>query len=163
MALQTAEPKPGFSFTELTNDDLKFFSEVRNSAAEFLHDFREFTLAETVDWFEKGTKAKYYIVWLSEQRVGYFRTRVTGESSWEVGADLHVSFRGSGLAKSMYREFATQILASNYVHVCTLRVLRSNSRAISLYKDLGFRTTEETSMDLGMSVEVSSLIHTHIP
>ena len=158
MTLQTGAPNAGFSFTELTNDDLRFFSEVRNSAVEFLHDPREFTLAETEEWFEKSTNAKYYIVWLSEQRVGYFRTRVTGESSWEVGADLHLSFRGFGLAKSMYREFATEILASNHVHVCTLRVLRSNSRAISLYKDLGFRTTEETSMDLAMSVDVSFLI-----
>ncbi len=147
-----------YDFLLLSRDDLEFFNEVRNSSAAFLHDPRTFTLEETLAWFEGRTAGSYWITTLKGQKIGYFRSRVISSQVWEIGADLHEEFRGRGLAKEMYREFARQVLNPRGVVGCSLRVLRSNPRAISLYTKLGFKVTLESETDVSMSIRVSELI-----
>ena len=147
-----------YEFLLLSIDDLEFFGEVRNSSAAFLHDPRTFTLEETLAWFEGGTAGSYWITTFKGQKIGYFRSRVISPQVWEIGADLHEEFRGRGLAKEMYREFARQVLNPGRVVGCSLKVLRSNPRAISLYTKLGFKVTLESETDLSMSIRVSDLI-----
>jgi RimJ/RimL family protein N-acetyltransferase len=146
-----------FTFSPLCHGDLEFFNTVRNSASQYLHDQRKFTLDETKQWFEKRQQSNYWLVRLENQPVGYFRAKVIDPRTWEIGADLHESFRGQGLAKLMYRKFAHEILASNNVSKCSLKVLRSNSRAIHIYGTLGFLVTAETDIDFVMEMDVIGL------
>lgn len=152
-----------FGFLPLSRDDLKFFSEVRNSSAAFLHDPRTFSLEETVAWFEGVAAGSYWITTLEDEKIGYFRARIISTQVWEIGADLHEEFRGRGLAKEMYREFARQVLEPGGVVDCSLRVLRSNPRAISLYTKLGFKVTLESETDISMSIRVSELASEESP
>lgn len=153
------EPLPalGFTFSPLSRDDLEFLNEVRNSASQYLHDQRKFSMDETRQWFEQRQQTGFWLIRLDKQPVGYFRTKLIGPQAWEIGADLHESFRGQGFAKVMYRSFAQNILAPHGVSTCSLRVLKSNPRAIHVYKSLGFAVTVETETDLGMEITVENL------
>ena len=146
-----------FTFSPLCQGDLEFFNEVRNSASQYLHDQRTFTLDETKQWFEERQQTNYWLVRFGNQPVGYFRTKVLDTRNWEIGADLHESFRGQGLARLMYQKFAQEILTANSVSKCSLKVLRSNPRAIHIYGTLGFLVTAETDIDFTMEMDVMKL------
>jgi len=150
-------PELEFFFSPLCSDDLEFFNVVRNSSSEYLHDPRQFSIEQTRQWFAAGQKTSYWMVRFGNQPIGYFRTKVLGPKTWEIGADLHESFRGKGLARMMYRKFAQKVLAPNGVSMCSLRVLRSNLRAIHLYKSLGFSVALETETDFSMEITVENL------
>lgn len=144
-------------FEPLSEDDLVFLNEVRNSAAPFLHDPRVFTVPETRSWFGGSSDTRYWITTYQGKRIGYFRTRPQSETNWQIGADLHESFRGQGLAKPAYVAFAKAILEPRGVTICTLRVLKSNQRGVSLYLSLGFRVIAETENDYEMLAETDLL------
>jgi ribosomal protein S18 acetylase RimI-like enzyme len=63
----------------------------------------------------------------------------------------------------MYRTFAQKVLASNGVSKCSLKVLRSNPRAIHLYVTLGFLVTAETDTDFAMEIDVIKLCLAELP
>lgn len=124
----------------MTEDDLEFFNNVRNSCAEeFLHDSRQFTLAEARNWF-KHTANKYYIIRFDNERIGYFRLTNYSESNKNiyVGADLHKDWRGQGLSYIAYESFIPFLFEKYGLHKISLEVLGTNKRAINLYKKLGF-------------------------
>jgi len=146
-----------YVFRPLEFLDLQFFNLVRNAAAPFLHDKRLFSLDETIQWYKNGPPSKYWIVEFKGARIGYFRLVAVDSETAMIGADIHVDFRGKGLAKSMYREFARAVLIPNGFESCTLRVLRSNERAYSLYLSLGFVQTSESVDDISMKVSVVQL------
>ena len=146
-----------YKFRPLEVLDLKFFNFVRNSAAPFLHDQRHFSLDETIQWFEKGPPSSYWIVEMKEIPIGYFRCLALDSRTVMIGADLHLDFQGKGFAKSMYQEFAQSILMPQGFTTCTLRVLRSNERALRLYLKLGFIQTSETVEELSMKMKVEDL------
>lgn len=147
-----------FEFELLSSDGLEFFNSVRNSAAPYLHDSRLFSISETKTWFDKKKKGEYWIIFLDESKIGYFRSRLIDSETIEIGADLHPEYQGKGLARPAYREFATQKLAPRGFNKCTLRVLKSNLRAIELYKSLGFLVSEETGTDFQMMLATSHLL-----
>jgi RimJ/RimL family protein N-acetyltransferase len=129
----------------LTNQDLKFFSEVRNSCApEFLHDSRQFTLEETIFWFEK-TKPEFYLAKVDGENVGYFRTSNLDlqKSTIYIGCDIKSSYRGKGYGYILYKNFIPFIKERYKLKMIYLEVLSSNKRAIGLYQKLGFQTDTE--------------------
>ena len=146
-----------YKFRPLTFSDLEFFNFVRNSAATFLHDQRQFSLDQTIDWFQKGPPSSYWIVEMKGIRIGYFRCLALNSGKVMIGADLHPDFQGKGLAKIMYQEFAQSVLISQGFTTCTLRVLKSNERARRLYLKLGFIQTGETAEDLSMEMKAKDL------
>ncbi len=127
--------------TPIGEDDIAFLNEVRNEvASEYLHDSRMFTIEETINWFS-NTKPKYWIIWYNNNRVGYVRTSNYSESNKNIyiGADLHKDFRGKGLAYESYKKFIPMLFKELNLHKITLEVLETNTRAINLYKKLGFK------------------------
>ena len=129
-------------------EDIPFFVEVRNDCRSYLSDDSEYTLEESKDWFENQltgiqstgcSSPKFFIIELNEEKIGYFRTSdwydVT-KSLW-IGADLHKDYRGKGLSKPMFRQFAKELNDMGY-NTYILEVLESNNRARKLYKQLGF-------------------------
>ncbi len=128
-------------FTPIRQDDLQFLCEVRNECAvEYLHDSRTFTLEETIKWFE-NTHPKFWIIWYGGHRIGYFRTSNYSEVNHNIyiGADLHKDFRGKGLAYESYCRFMPILFKELNLHKISLEVLETNTRAINLYKKLGFK------------------------
>jgi RimJ/RimL family protein N-acetyltransferase len=146
-----------FIFRAMSFSDLNFFNSVRNTAAPFLHDQRLFSLEETAQWFRNGPPSDYWIVEHEKNDIGYFRCLALDAQTAMIGADIHPDFQGKGLAKSMYREFARSVLIPNQYTRCTLRVLKSNKRAQSLYLNLGFIKTSETLTDVSMLANVGAL------
>lgn len=124
-------------FTFITKADLKFVNEVRNDCAPFLHDPRTFTLEETKEWFK--SKPLWWIIWKDGQRIGYFRTSNYIKRSMFIGADLHKDYRDKGLGYQCYQEFMPILRKHYWVDRFLLEVLGSNSRAIALYRKLGFQ------------------------
>lgn len=128
------------TFTKLTDDDLSFLNEVRNLVAfEFLHDSRTFSLDQTREWFREN-RPDYWVIRLRSQRIGYFRlaNHCRHNRNLYVGADLHPDFQGQGYARIAYQKFLPFVFKEYDLHKVSLEVLSNNSRAISLYRKLGF-------------------------
>jgi len=128
------------TFKEMTENELGFFNDLRNSCAvDYLHDSRQFTFKEAKNWF-KHTKNKYYIIYFDKDKIGYFRLTNYSESNKNiyVGADLHEDWRGQGLSYMSYEHFIPYLFKSYQLHKISLEVLANNTRAIKLYKKLGF-------------------------
>ena len=131
---------PIISFRIMTENDLEFFTEVRNLCAEeYLHDSRKFAFDEVEKWF-KNLENSYYIIECNNSRIGYFRTSNYSHKNKNIyiGCDLHENWRGKGLSYIAYRKFITFLFEKQKLHKISLEVLSSNIRAINLYKKLGF-------------------------
>ena len=146
----------GIKIKPLKKKDLKFFNAIRNSAREFLHDNREFTLEQTKEWFESlPPEKKYYLISATKFHegdtkfsepipIGYFRVREYSPTCWEVGADLHEDYRGMGLAKKAYKKLFKKF--PDVTSWC-LEVLGNNTRAYTLYRSLGFEISNDVVVD----------------
>lgn len=72
--------------------------------------------------------------------------------------DLDPVFHGLGYAKNLYQEFCSAIVPRYEVSNLRLRVLKTNSRAHSLYVSMGFAISEETQVDYEMQISLGKLI-----
>jgi RimJ/RimL family protein N-acetyltransferase len=128
-----------FDFAPLTLEDIPFLLEVRNECRDFLHDNRMFTLDDCRVWFREK-HPDFQVIRFDGERIGYFRlsNHDQVDASIYVGADLHRSYRGRGLARLAYEAFLP--LLKNQYHVSTvkLEVLSHNTVALRLYQKLGF-------------------------
>lgn len=138
-----------YYYEPLSFYDLEFFNRVRNSAAEFLHDSRTFTLEETKNWFMGCTSGNHYYLIkrfddFVDYAIGYFRLSwyKPEEKSIYIGMDLDEKYRGQGLATEIYQDFMKEINREIGIELFKLEVLKTNVRAINLYKKLGFVVTE---------------------
>ena len=129
-------------FTKIAFEDLRFLNSVRNLyAEEFLHDSRTFNLIETHGWY-RSNKPDYWIIWEGEERAGYFRLSNHSKENRNIyiGADIHPEFAGKGLGYKAYKEFIVYLFNNEDYNLnkISLEVLATNTRAIHLYKKLGF-------------------------
>lgn len=148
-------PVMNLQFSRLKESDLPFFLEVRNRVKDKLHDSREFTLNEAIEWLPKST-TQYWIICHDLVDVGYFRLLKVSDASWQIGADVHPDFQKQGIASKAYPAFINEIIRSiNPPPVSLeLRVLKNNLIALSLYLKLGFVIQEETEIDLKMTLDL---------
>jgi RimJ/RimL family protein N-acetyltransferase len=137
-------------FSLMTDSDLPWFLGIRNQVSEMLHNSKKFTLDECIDWF-KEVKSTYWVIELSDSRIGYFRTEKISDDKIMIGADIDPNFQGNGYGYLAYIEFFEQILKPKGVKELELRVLKTNVIAFNLYLKLGFRVVEVTSIDFVMS------------
>jgi RimJ/RimL family protein N-acetyltransferase len=131
-----------FSIDALTEADLPFLLEVRNECRNFLHDPRTFELEACRQWF-RSNRPDFRVIRHGGERIGYFRLSqhdAAGRSVY-VGADLHQSFRGRGLAKRAYEELFALLRAGREYDTVKLEVLSHNTVAMGLYRRLGFVET----------------------
>lgn len=132
-------------FRDLLFDDLFFLNETRNECAEeFLHDGRKFTIEQTISWWnefvDEDKLTQYYIIENEGEKIGYFRTSNYSKknSSLYIGADLNKNYRGMGLGYKSYLRFIPYIFERYSLNKISLEVLSTNTRAINLYKKIGF-------------------------
>lgn len=129
-----------FQFHHITEHDAEFINFIRNSYCdEYLHDSRKFTVEETRSWITE-TNPLYFIVTYGNQPIGYFRLSNHSEENKNIyiGADIHPKYVGLKLAYPMYMSFINFIFDYKQLNKLTLEVLETNTRAINLYKKLGF-------------------------
>lgn len=144
------------SLRPLGRSDLPWFVEVRNSARQFLHDSREFSVEDAEVWFDRP-RPEYQVIELAGEPAGYFRLERSPTESGvlQVGADLSPHLRGQGMGERIYREFLPRLLDAYDVLEFSLRVLPTNGRAIRLYRRLGFTTHAlSTRAGTARSIEV---------
>ena len=128
------------TFRLMTENDLEFFNEVRNSCAEkYLHDSRKFTLEENKKWFANTTNV-YYIIEYDKEKIGYFRTSNFSpiNKNIYIGSDLHKKYRGLGLGCLAYLAFIPYLFETLQLHKISSEILSSNTTAIKLYRKLRF-------------------------
>ena len=149
-----------YYYEALSFYDLEFFNRVRNSAAEFLHDNRTFTLEETKNWFMGCTSGNHYYLIkryadVADYAIGYFRLSwyKPEEKSIYIGMDLDEKYRGKGLATEIYQDFMQELNREIGIETFKLEVLKTNVRAINLYKKLGFVEKKETDDSLYMELK----------
>jgi RimJ/RimL family protein N-acetyltransferase len=142
-------------FYRLEEKDLPFFLEVRNCVSEKLHDSRQFTLQEAIEWLPKST-TQYWIIRHDLEKVGYFRLLKISDFTWQIGADIHPKFQNQGLASNAYPVFIDEIVRriEPSPTLLELRVLKDNVIAFSLYTKLGFVIEEITELDLKMTLNL---------
>lgn len=117
-------------------NDVQFVNNVRNQSVEFLHDKTEYTLEEANVWFQNNN-IEFYILYVDEVRVGYFRTSKRTKKSIWIGLDIATDQRGRGIAYPAYVKFM-EYLKDIGIDRCYLAVLGHNERAIHIYNKLGF-------------------------
>lgn len=128
------------TFRKISPNDLEFINNVRNTyAGEYLHDSRTFKLSETVNWYN-STNPDFWMIVVDALVVGYFRlsNHSTQNSTIYIGADIAPEYVGRGFAKRAYQQFIPFLFEQYNLNKITLEVLSTNTRAINLYKKLGF-------------------------
>ena len=134
----------------MTESDLSWFLGIRNQVSQMLHNPKQFTIEECIDWF-KELKSTYWLIEFNDVRIGYFRTEKITEDKMMIGADIDPIFQGKGYGYLSYLEFFDQILKPKGIKKLELRVLKINIIAFNLYIKLGFQIIEETPVDFIMS------------
>ncbi len=71
--------------------------------------------------------------------------------------DLDPVYHGLGYAKNLYQNFCSEIVPRYGVTHLRLRVLKSNSRARSLYASMGLAISEETQVDYEMQISLEQI------
>ena len=137
-------------FRLMTESDLVWFLGIRNQVRRMLHNPKQFTLNECVDWF-KDAQSTYWLIEFNGIRIGYFRTEEISDDKIMIGADIDPNFQGNGYGYQSYIEFFEQILKPKGIKELELRVLKINIVAFNLYIKLGFHVDEETNIDFVMS------------
>jgi RimJ/RimL family protein N-acetyltransferase len=130
------------TFSEMREEDLSFFLDIRNNSLEFLHNDTEFSLEDAKKWFN-DTNPKFFIIKMESKSIGYFRT-----SNWDdknntlyIGCDIHPNYRGFGLSQIAYKKFIELLKNKFGIKKIKLEVLSTNKRAIHIYNKLGFIET----------------------
>ena len=143
----------------MTKRELPKFLQIRNTIRNSLHDSREFTLNECQIWFENKPQ-DYWLILTGNTILGYFRFEVDSKDRnfGIIGMDLDPVFHGLGYAKNLYQVFCSEMVPRYEVSNLRLRVLKSNSRAHSLYVSMGFAISEETQVDYEMQISLEKLI-----
>ena len=96
-----------FSFSSLVSDELVWFVQIRNQVRQFLHDTREFSLADAEVWFPNN-EVQYFVVSCMLENsnfepIGYFRLKNLGTKGLaEIGMDLDPNFQGRNLGYLAY-------------------------------------------------------------
>ena len=127
-------------FEKITIDDVPFINEVRNGYAEdFLHDSTQYSLEQSYNWFKKNNP-NFWIIFIGEEKVGYFRLSNFSEKNKNIyiGADISQKYSGMGVATESYKKFIPYIFKTFNLNKISLEVLSDNKKAIHLYKKLGF-------------------------
>ncbi len=121
----------------MISSDLEFFNRVRNESCQYLHDKTEYTLEDNIKWFDT-LEYPFFMVLVDNKRIGYFRTSNWVDGSLYIGMDIAREHRGNKYAVPAYKSMV-EILKNNYgIKQILLEVLETNTRAIHIYKKLGF-------------------------
>jgi RimJ/RimL family protein N-acetyltransferase len=136
-------------FRLMTGSDLPWFLGIRNQISQMLHNPKQFTLNECIEWF-KEVKSIYWVIERRDIRIGYFRTEKISDNKIMIGADIDPNFQGNGYGYLAYIDFFEQILKPRGIKELELRVLKTNVIAFNLYLKLGFCVVEATSIDFVM-------------
>lgn len=148
-----------FNFQLLDEYHLATFLDIRNSIRFHLHDNREFTLDECRKWFKTNSHC-YWLIGIETEVIGYFRFQLDQFSPGlgNIGMELTTEFREIGFIKPIYRKFCIEILSNHAVSNVSLRVLKSEAYAISLYESMGLTISGETPLDYEMKSELNHLL-----
>jgi len=140
-----------FSINLIEEKDYIWFNKCRNLVRKYLHNNEYFTVEQTF-YFMQQNKKNYWIVRLNDKRIGYIRSILDEtKRSIMIGLDIHPEDQGKKYAKQIYMQFISKMYEEHGIYDYTLRVLKSNKKAINLYLTFGFETAEETDLDFMMN------------
>lgn len=115
---------------------------LRNTVRKFMTgNTKEISMNQQNKWFKEidHETFKVYIYTVKGRMAGYGIVRVSGERVLLTGA-LDERWRGQGLGKDLFKKLMSE--ATSLPGVISLEVNATNSRAINLYKTIGFTQVE---------------------
>jgi RimJ/RimL family protein N-acetyltransferase len=137
-------------FVELDSSNLDFFVDLRNLVRQYLHDPREFSLDEAKIWLQTNISSDYLIVSDNEfkNNIGYWRLKLLSKSNLQIGLDIHPNFQGMGNGKRIYTCMLNHWDLNNDLKLLSLQVLSKNTRALNLYRKMGFTIKNVSKIEI---------------
>lgn len=133
-----------YSLIEVQLSDIEDLRLIRNQCRDFMTRNKNIiTQEEQKEWYNNIDKTKLipYLFYENNEAIGYGIIRIESDSCLLTGG-LIEQFRDKGLGKILFNSLC---LESNKMNKdIKLEVLKTNSRAFKLYKNLGFAITEES-------------------
>jgi ribosomal protein S18 acetylase RimI-like enzyme len=118
---------------------------IRNECRQWMtNDTKVIGVGEQVEFFKRvwrNNSPRFFIACYGYVPVGYAIIKVEGKSACLTGG-IAKDFRGRGLGRELFEYLIAYCIAGRLKP--WLSVLRSNRRAIRLYKSLGFEITRFT-------------------
>lgn len=138
-------------------DELQFLFDTRTDprVAAYLSGPPPSNIEKHFEYVEKvqGKSRWIYIAYLkSHEKLGYSQIYDVTDAQLEVGFAIHPEFQGKGYGNQLVLETIQQARKNFPNRKLTLQVLASNSKAIHIYKKLGFREIKEQENLLHMEL-----------
>ena len=138
----------------LNEDNLSQFLEIRNSVRHLLHDSRQFAQEDAISWL-RTTKNEYFVFYLEDDVIGYLRATYVSHIECMLGVDVAPRYQGLGHGKAIWKLCLSFLASHSTFESVQLRVLSTNSIALSLYQRLGFRVLTDNGRDIVMTLFLS--------
>lgn len=133
-----------YFLSEVQSSSIEDLRLIRNQCRDFMTRNKNIiTQEEQKEWYNNIDKTKLipYLFYENNKAIGYGIIRIESDSCLLTGG-LTEQFRDKGLGKILFNSLC---LESNKMNKdIKLEVLKTNSRAFKLYKNLGFVITGES-------------------
>jgi len=138
-------------------DDVEDLRKIRNECREFMtRKTTEISKIEQDKWYSSiDESTNVYLLWLVEfgsivHPIGYGLIRKENGCSLISGGLLE-SYRGNGYGKTLFKYIMDNVDKDSGVR---LEVLKTNTKAFSIYNNLGFRVIEDDGRVITMEYKV---------
>ncbi|MCX8175994.1 MAG: GNAT family N-acetyltransferase [Candidatus Bathyarchaeota archaeon] len=125
--------------TEKDAEEIEFlFKEVWPNALEYPQEWRKkrcLTKSEIIDEMRKGYH--YFGVRINGKIVGLYKLSIEGDTCFGEHQTVHPSYRGTGLASSMYEHFIDYAKKNGYKKV-RVNILLTNIPSVKCVEKFGF-------------------------
>lgn len=136
---------PQMELRSVSDDDHEWLVELHNDPL-VLHNTRDprpITLAQHMAWWERtrySSTEQRLVFTVDDQRVGFTKLYVIDRYNGHcvLGADLHPTYRGRGLAKYMWTLVLDRCFGELGLHRVGLSTMEYNAPARRVYEGLGF-------------------------
>ncbi|WP_440010377.1 N-acetyltransferase family protein [Halomicrococcus sp. SG-WS-1] len=154
-------PEPPLSFTDREGRDIDVcpYEEGDEEAlVEMYVDFDPADRAQGIppatesrvrDWVETLGEGLNVVAWHEDEVAGHATLVPDGNGSYELAIFVHQRYQRAGIGSQLIRALLGHGKANGVDHVW-LTVERWNRAAVSLYRDVGFETTDSESFELEM-------------
>lgn len=133
-----------YSIKMVEKNDIQKLRRIRNKCRLYMtRNTNKITRKEQFEWYENLNKSELipYLFYKKNKKIGYGIIRVEEDCCLVTGG-LIDKMRGNGLGSVLFNLLCEESL--KFKNEVRLEVLKTNIRAFSLYKNIGFVVTDES-------------------
>jgi len=139
------------SLVDVTWKDINRLRKIRNQCRQYMTNNKDsINILQQFKWFlNLSDNIKPFIYYKDDIPIGYAIIKFDGNNCLLTGG-LTDSYRGQGLGRQLFKLLIVYSLL--YDRTPRLDVLKTNTRAFSLYKSLGFKIISEDDIKYTMEI-----------